>query len=141
VTVNWDSYRTDGDAVRAELQLDGHSIEGLTGTIIETVGVEPAHMDVNDLLADTGLSEDRLRLIERYIAGHELLSSGIDELRQVDSETLSDGSSATYVAPTQREGGYDETSLGRKAIRKDTSNTLDNVDTRTASIGVPKTRE
>ena len=132
--------RTSPEAVRMELEADGYPIKAITPTQIKTVGIGPATLEVDERLADTGMSEDRLKLIERYLAGHFILASGVDELRQVDSESTTDGASANYARPSTREGGYDETSLGRKALSADTSGTLENASKPPASITTPDAR-
>ncbi|MDJ1434778.1 hypothetical protein [Halostagnicola sp. A-GB9-2] len=133
-------YRTEVEHVRLELESETFPIDELSDTQVEIVGIEPAHLDVEELLADTGMSDDRLALIERYLAGHHLQASGVDEIREVDSETQSDGSSTQFAQPDDRDGGYDETTLGRKAISKDTSKTLENIDKPPAVIRTPDAR-
>ena len=89
--------RTSVEDVRMELEADGYPIEAITDAQIKTVGIMPATLEVDERLTDENgdspLSDDRLTLIERYVAGHLILSSGVDELRQADSEELSDESS------------------------------------------------
>jgi hypothetical protein len=132
--------RPSVEDVRMELEADGYPIEAITDPQIETVGLTPATLEVDERLADTGMSDDRLKLIERYLAGHFILAAGVDELRQVDSESTTDGASANYARPSTREGGYDETSLGRKALSADTSNVLGDASKPPASITTPDAR-
>jgi len=119
--------RTTPADVRMELEADGYPIEAITDDQIKTVGIMPATLEVDERLTDENgdspLSDDRLTLIERYVAGHLILSSGVDELRQVDSEELSDESSVEY-AGDRSSAGYGSTTLGDKALRADLTNTL-----------------
>jgi len=144
------AYRTSVNAVRAELEaqstftIDGDDVSVQVETLddgqIKTVGLDPATLEVDERLTDTDMSSDRLKLIERYLAGHFLLTSNIDAVRQVDSESLDDGSSYDYAGDRDRDD-YGSTSLGQKAIAMDQSGKLAGVNKPTASIGVPRTRE
>jgi hypothetical protein len=128
--------RTDPDDVRAELERTDFPTANLTDGQINTVGIEPASLLVGEDLADTGQSDNRLTLIERYLAGHNILSSGIDDLRQTSREST-DRESKTYA------GEFGEalrsTTLGQKAISYDKSGTLANMAKPTASLTVPDT--
>ena len=134
-----EDYRTSAEKVRLELEADGTPIDEITNTQLEIVGLDPASLDVEELLADSGMSEKRLALIERYLAGHYILSSGVDALRQVDSETLSDGANSKYAGDRDH-SDYRSTSLGQKAVAADQSNTLVNASKPSASISVPDAR-
>ncbi|MFC6766010.1 hypothetical protein [Natrinema soli] len=131
--------RTDVSNVRMELEADGYELEAITNIQIETVGISPAELEVDENLADTGMSERRLEHIECYLAGHFILSSGINELRQIDSETLSDGSSASYSGDRDHTD-YRSTSLGQKAILMDESGTLRDADKLDGSIRASNVR-
>lgn len=135
-----DEYRTSVEHVRLELESETFPVDELSDVQVEIVGIEPAHLDVEEILADTGMSDERLALIERYLAAHNLQASGIDAIREIDSETRSDGSSTQFSQPDDRDGGYGETTMGRKAISKDTSKTLENIDKPPAVIRTPDAR-
>jgi len=130
-------YRSSVDDVRAELERTDFPTAQLSDGQIETVGLDPAALVVNEDLADTGQSDERLALIERYLAGHNILSSGIDDLRQTTREST-DRESKTYA------GDFGEalrsTTLGQKAISMDESGTLAEAAKPTASIAVPDTK-
>ena len=129
--------RTSVDDVRSELERTDFPTAQLSDGQITTVGIEPAALLVDEDLADTGQSEDRLALIERYLAGHNILSSGIDDLRQTSREST-DRESKTYT------GDFGEalksTTLGQKAITYDKSGTLAEMAKPTASISVPNAK-
>ena len=131
--------RTSADDVRMELEADGYPIEAITDPQLTTVGIEPASLLVDEELAGTDLSDERLKLIERYLAGHNILSSGVDELRQTDKATNSDGSSTDYAGDRDHTD-LRSTSLGQKAIQYDPSDTLANMNKPTASLSVPDVR-
>lgn len=128
--------RTTPDDVRSELERSDFPTAQLSDAQIETVGIDPAALVVTEDLADTGQSEERLTLIERYLAGHNILASGIDDLRQTTREST-DRESKTYA------GDFGEamrsTTLGQKAISMDESGTLADAAKPTASIVVPDT--
>lgn len=130
-------YRTSVDDVRAELERADFPTAQLSDAQIKTVGLDPASLLVTEDLADTGQSEDRLALIERYLAGHNILSSGIDDLRQTSREST-DRESKTYT------GDFGEalksTTLGQKAITYDQSGELAKMAKPTASVTVPSTK-
>lgn len=129
--------RTSVEDVRAELERTDFPTAQLSDPQINTVGIEPAALLVDEELADTGQSSDRLALIERYLAGHHILSSGIDDLRQAKSERT-DRERKTYT------GEFGEalrsTTLGQKAITFDQSGRLAELAKPTASIDAPSTR-
>ncbi|AXR80790.1 hypothetical protein [Natrarchaeobaculum sulfurireducens] len=134
-------YRTTPEDVRAELEADSTigDVEVISDSQIETVGIVPANLEVDERLADAGMSADRLALIERYLAGHFILSSGIDELRQLDRESLDDGSSYDYAGDRDRDD-YGSTSLGQKAIAMDASGRLANANKPPATVRSPNSR-
>lgn len=117
------SPRTTIEKVRAELEADGHETKTISDPQIKTVGIGPAHLIVTEDLENAGLSNERLALIERYLAGHLILSSGVESLRQVDDESLTDGSSQTYSGDRDY-SDYRSTSLGQKAVAADPTGTL-----------------
>jgi len=104
----------------------------LTDTQLMTIGIEPANLEVSeDITPNTDYSSDRLELIERYLAVHYILTSGIDEVRQVDSTSRSDGSSDSY---------RDHEDYRTKAKRLDTDGVLDSRDKPTALTDTPDSR-
>lgn len=129
-------YRSSVDDVRAELERTDFPTAQLSDGQIETVGLDPASLIVDEDLEQTGQSAERLALIERYLAGHNILSSGIDDLRQTTREST-DRESKTYA------GDFGEalrsTTLGQKAIGMDQSGTLADMAKPTASVSVPDT--
>lgn len=132
--------RTTVSDVRLELEADGYDLNAITESQVTVVGITPAELEVDERLADSGMSDKRLELIERYLAGHFILSSGVDELRQIDSETLSDGSSNTYSGD-RAHTDFRSTSLGQKAISTDTTDTLVNATKPSGSIRAPDARQ
>lgn len=124
-------YRTDHEKVLLELTLQDFDVVGLTKEQIEIVGIEPANLDVTELLSGTGMSDARLEIIERYLAAHNLMTTNIGELRQMRSEGRSDSSSSAYVTPSSVSSGLDETTAGRKALNADTSKTLQGLNKQT----------
>ena len=131
--------RTDADMVRMELEADGHPLDAVTPEQIVAVGITPANLTVTEDLAGSGMSEDRLALIERYLAGHHILASGVDELRQTDSVSYADDSQASFAGDRDHTD-YRSTSLGQKAINMDETGTLREAAKPTASIDVPDVR-
>lgn len=70
----------------------------LTDAQITTIGIDPANVTVsNDVAPETSYGSDRLELIERYLAVDNILRSGIDEVRQLTSESPGDGSAYSYA--------------------------------------------
>lgn len=132
-------YRTSVENVRSELGTESDEVDLLSDEQIETVGLVPAHLEVDEQLANTNMSSNRLELIERYLAGHFILSSGIDRVRQLDRETLEDGTQYDY-AGDRDDDGYQSTSLGQKAVMLDTSGTLQGVNTPAAALVTPDAR-
>lgn len=68
------------------------------------------------------MSEARLKAIEAMLAGHAILSSGIEEVRQLRSEMLSDNSQSSYAAEIGT--GLYGTTLGQKAMELDKTGRL-----------------
>ncbi|MXV62075.1 hypothetical protein GS429_08375 [Natronorubrum sp. JWXQ-INN-674] len=133
-------YRTSVEHVRMQLEPQEYPIEELSDEQVEIIGLQPAHLDVDELLADTGMSEQRLEIIERLLAGHHLLNTPIEEVRQTMGETHSDGSSTTFAGPNRSAEYYRSTQLGKEAIAKDTSNTLQNVGKNPPLMRTPDAR-
>lgn len=104
--------RTDVSSVRQELEADGYQVSSLTESQVRTVGMAPAHLRVSEELAGRGMSEERLELIERYLAGHYILASGVKEFRL--GEKTGDFNRSNLGS----------TPLGQKAIEFDESDTL-----------------
>ena len=119
--------RTSVEDVRSELEAQGeHAVnfELLSRNQVIAVGIEPANLEVSERLAGTGMSDARLELIERYLAGHFILTSGIDAVRQ--PVTMNPDSGERYdFAGDYDNIGYGATSLGQKAIAMDTTGSLD----------------
>lgn len=104
----------------------------LSDSQIQTIGIEPAHLEVSeDVAPATDYSADRLELIERYLAVHEILTSGIDEIRQLSSEGMSDGTNYSYA---------DAESYREKAKRLDREGVLDGLEQPNAAFSGPDTR-
>jgi len=104
----------------------------LTDSQITTIGIDPASLEVSeDIEPNTTYSTDRLELIERYLAVHHILTSGIDELRQMTSHSMSDGSSYSYA---------DHENYREKAKRLDKDGILDSRDKPNAMMDTPDSR-
>ncbi|OIB56605.1 hypothetical protein [Natrialba sp. SSL1] len=132
-------HRTTVEDVRQELEAEELPIPELTDTQVGTVGIVPAALVVDEDLEATGMSNDRLELLERYLAAHFVLSSGVDELRQADSESRSDGSSTSFAGDRDY-ADYRSTSAGQKAVALDESGTLANANKPPAVIRTPDAR-
>lgn len=127
-------YRTDAAAVRDLIRADSSltaDLDILSDEQIQTAGLDPAHLEVEEGLTGEGMSAERLEQIELFLAVDYLLDGGIDEVRALDSESRSDGSSDSYAdAPDYRE----------KAKRLDTSGVLDGLEKPTARTIAADTR-
>jgi hypothetical protein len=97
--------------------------------------LELAALEVKEKLEGEGLSEDRLKMIERELARHSIR---FEPDRQVNRSRK--GPSTKDHSGTFGEG-LKATSPGQKALQLDTSATLGESDKPEASIGVPKTRD
>lgn len=115
----------DVSDVRQHLHLDGWDTTGISNDQIRYFISERANLIVEEDLLETGQSERRLRTIEALLAGHYLLASGIDQLRQGEREGASDGSYTWYAGEFGE--GLKSTSLGQQAIELDQSGTLDDI--------------
>lgn len=125
---------TTADKVRDELRATNsvRDISELDDTQITTIGIDPANLEVSEEIEpETDYSSDRLELIERYLAVHNILTSGIDEVRALDSESEGDGSSYDYA---------DHESYREKAKRLDTDGILDSKSKPNALVDAPDTR-
>lgn len=141
-----DNPRTSIQKVRLELESDSTfdvggkerqvMVELLSDEQIEAVGIDPAVVEVSERLGESNMSDNRLRLIERYLAAHFILTSNIDAVRQVDSHSQSDGESQSYSGDRDY-ADYRSTSVGQKAVNMDTTGTLEAVGKPTASLSVP----
>lgn len=130
------AQRTTVEDVVAELERTDFPTAQLESNQVETVGITPATLLVDEEFADndTDLSNDRLELIERYLAGHYILSSGIDDLRQTSSERT-DREQKSYTGEFGE--GLRSTTLGQKALQMDTEGRLDNLVKPKATITAP----
>ncbi|WP_126665241.1 hypothetical protein [Haloterrigena salifodinae] len=133
-----EDHRTTPGKVRQRLTLDGWDTTGLEDNQL-TVFIDDANMVVTEDLSETEQSDRRLEKIETYLAGHFILASDIDELRQTTSESDADGSSASYVGDYNHDD-YRSTSLGQQAVNLDQSGKLADANKPTASIDVPEVR-
>lgn len=103
----------------------------LTDGQITTIGIDPANVTVeNDVKPETSYGSSRYELIERYLAVDNILKSGIDEVRQLTSESPGDGSSYSYA-------GID---YQQKAKQQDPDGALENRDKPGMGIGTFDTR-
>lgn len=114
--------RGDPDNVRQHLHLEGWDTNGIEPTQIQFFIDQRANLIVDEELADTGQSDRRLKAIEELLAGHYILASGIDQLRQPESDSEADGARTWYTGEYGE--GLRSTSLGQQAIEMDNSGTL-----------------
>lgn len=112
----------DVDDVRKHLHIDDWDAAGITDEQIDYFIHERANLVVEEELLETGQSERRLRTIEALLAGHYILDSGIDELRQGERTQSSDGAYTWYAG--EFGPGLLSTSLGQQAIEMDKSGVL-----------------
>ncbi len=95
-------------------------IDGVT--IDMTPFITSAHVLVSELLATSGLSNDRLKLIETYLAAHFALQTyergGIIKQKSDDSEDVY----AAWTAGAKE--GFAVTRFGQQAMTLDTSGKL-----------------
>lgn len=131
-------FRTDIDDVRRLLHRDGFDTTGLQDQQILQY-IDDANMVVDEELEDTNQSDRRLGKIEGRLAGHFLLDSDINGIRQTRSERT-DRQQNTYQTPNDLEG-YKSTSLGRQAVSLDKSGRLAEAEKPTASIAAPAVTE
>jgi len=88
-----------------------------------------ASLDVTERLANKGLSDDRLKLIETYLAAHyaviSLEGGGLKSAKRGEAEE-------EYFSPadTGATDGFGLTRFGQQAIAFDTSGTLSKVSTK-----------
>lgn len=112
----------DVEDVRRHLHLDEWDTTGITDEQIRYFIAERANLIVEEDLLETDQSKRRLRTIETLLAGHYILDSGIDQLRQGERERASDGSETWYAGEFGE--GLRSTSLGEQAIGLDNSGKL-----------------
>lgn len=86
-----------------------------------TLAIESANVLVNETLGDAGLSDDRLTMIERFLAAHFAILStqGGGIARRSVGE-----SSETYRTPKESMQGLNSTVWGQQALAADTTGTL-----------------
>lgn len=128
--------RTNADDVLAELERTDFPTAQLEDTQVTTVGIDPATLFVDEELdtSEYDLSTDRLEMIERYLAGHFILRTGIDDIRQTSRERT-DREQKSYTGDFGE--GLKSTTLGQKAITMDSTGTLANMSKPKATISVP----
>lgn len=114
--------RGDPDNVRQHLHLEGWDTSGIEDAQIQFFIDQRANLIVDEELADTGQSDRRLTAIEELLAGHYILASGIDAVRQGERDREADGSETWYAGEFGE--GLRSTSLGQQAIEMDSSGTL-----------------
>lgn len=93
--------------------------QGLTDASIATF-IADASLLVDELLADKGMTDSRLELIERYLAAHFIVM--LTERGGLTSSEV-DNSADTYGGP-KNGSGLAMTRLGQQAIAFDSSGTL-----------------
>lgn len=112
----------DVEDVRRHLHLDGWDTTGIEDDQIRFFIRDRANIVVDEDLRGTTNSERRLAAIEALLAGHYILDSGIDQLRQGEREGASDGAYTWYAGEFGQ--GLRSTSLGQQAIELDKSGKL-----------------
>ena len=120
-----DDYRVTITDVRELLEAQGShatNLDLITDEQVVDLGIDPANLEVTDKLGDTGQSSERLEAIERYLAGHFILTSGIDEVRQ--SVSASSGAGSASFTGDYARSDYGSTSLGQNALNLDRSGKL-----------------
>lgn len=120
--VSLTEYGTTVDDVRKHLHMDGWDTEGIADPQIEFYIEERANLIVSEDLAGTDQSDRRLRVIEALLAGHYILDSGIDKLRQGERDQSSGGAYTWYAG--EFGPGLMSTTLGQQAIEFDRSGVL-----------------
>jgi hypothetical protein len=126
--------KTNTDNVRDELRATDaiQDVSILNDAQLTTIGIDPANLEVSeDIEPETDYSDERLELIERYLAVHYILTSGIDEVRRVGSKSLDDGTSYDYG---------DHESYRERAKRLDTDGILDSRSKPNALVDTPDSR-
>lgn len=111
--------------VRTLLEREGHPTEEIEPQQLRSF-LDDANLVVEEELVGTGQSDRRLAKIEARLAGHYILSSGIDSLRQATRITEHDGTLRWYG--DNNEFGLSGTTLGEQAIEFDKSGTLQRID-------------
>ncbi|QRV14212.1 hypothetical protein JMJ58_14850 [Haloterrigena salifodinae] len=121
MSTNGDYYAQVQD-VRDELHADGWDPTGLSDEFIIRRLERRASPIVKNELAD-GNPEWKLPILEALLAGHYILASGNDDVRQVNRESNADGSGSTYQGDIDQQG-LRGTTLGQQAIEEDDSGVL-----------------
>ena len=117
--LNESEWRTNVEEVKAgsfETDLDDEEIKE---------HIDDAWLEVEEKLTGTGMSDARLRKIERDLARHSIK---FNVEREVVSERI--GPMQFEYAGAFDEVGLEATSWGQEVLRRDTSNTLGSQDTR-----------
>jgi len=107
---------------------DAEVKEIIDTSVTTTAFISAANLVVTEKLGSSGLSEDLLKEIERWLAAH-LIASSKD--KQVESETIGDVS-ATYQGKTDM--GLDSTFYGQQVKLLDTTGTMANLGKRKAKV-------
>jgi hypothetical protein len=84
--------------------------------------VENANLVVNENLANKGLTDDRLKLVELYLAAHFV---AVTEERGALTEVEGSNQRETYEIEVQT--GFGMTRYGQQAMALDTTQTLSNL--------------
>lgn len=111
-----DEYRTSIEEVRGggfSTSLDDDEIAEI---------IDDANLEVEEKLADTGMTDRRLSKIERELVRHAIKYE-VEEERMVESEDIGPAS-LDYVGAFSNEEALRNTPHGQKALRLDTSDTL-----------------
>lgn len=117
-----EDHYADVQDVRDELHADGWDPTGLTDEFIGRRIGRRAHPIVENELAEEN-PEWKLPILEALLAGHYILASGNDDVRQLNSDSDADGSTANYQGDLG-EQGLRGTTLGQQAIEEDDSGVL-----------------
>ena len=134
------NYHTTVEKVRSAIELYDDPIVELTDEQVEMAGIEPAHVFINSRFAPNEMSEAEFELVERYLAGHNLIYSAIDQIRQVAEQRNTDMSSVSYTGNLDHTGIL-ATSLGQLAAMNDPTNRLEQQSKPQASIDVAESRQ
>lgn len=106
--------------------------------------------DVQPAAADQGitLSDRRLAKLEAALAGHYVLDSGIDDLRQPERRASADGASESYGEPViasttlgDRAIGFDPTGVLRDKLATDAIARVERTTDRNSNAVTPRSEE
>ncbi|MDJ1433594.1 hypothetical protein [Halostagnicola sp. A-GB9-2] len=117
-----EDHYADIQDIRDELHAEGWDPTGLTDEYLERRIGRRAHPIVENELADEN-PEWKLPILEALLAGHYILASGNDDVRQINRKSDADGSTANYQGDLG-EQGLRGTTLGQQAIEEDDSGIL-----------------